>query len=392
MLNKESITKICIDDFALKRGFRYGTVMVDIDSRRIIDMLESRASDVVAEWLAEYPNIEVVVRDGSIEYAAAIKQAHPNAIQVNDRFHLAKNLIEYSKKYILREIRSSFRIPTEVNNQDMGDSCWGESESHGTNGTEKKHTASTERKLALVDKVRSLAKDGFSVIDISKEVGITPITVKKYLDEEFAPGNKPHGTEKNSELEPYMEKIDTMLLERHKFKEIEAALRENGYGGPTSTIQRYTTQQRKKMKAENAEAMKNTEVIKRRWVTALLYRPIEYVKNITVEQAERIFRQYPMVEDIYKIVHSFMDIMTTQRVNDLDSWMENALRLGIKEITSFVNGVKRDLDAVQNAIALEYNNGLAEASVNKLKLTKRIMYGRSNFDTLRNKILIKEIK
>jgi predicted transcriptional regulator len=392
VLNKESITKICIDDFALKRGHRYGTVMVDIDSRRIIDMFESRASGAVSEWLAEYSNIEVVVRDGSVEYAAAIKQAHPDAIQVTDRFHLVKNLTDYAKKYIIRHIPSFFRIPTEVENQNVGDSFWGESECHGENFPEKQNTASTERKCAFVEQVRSLATKGLSVADISKEVSLSPSTVEKYLNAAFVPGNKQYGTKKTRELEPYMKKIDTMLLDRYTFKEIEAALREDGYKGSASIIQRYTTQQRKIMKAANAEALRNTEGIKRKWVIALLYHPIENIKNITYEQVERIFRQYPVIEDLYTIVRSFMDIMATQRVNDLDSWMENALRLEIKEITSFVKGIKRDLEAVKNAIALEYNNGLAEGSVNKLKLAKRIMYGRSSFETLRNKILLKEIK
>ena len=335
MLNKESVTKICIDDFALKKGHRYGTVMVDIDSRRIIDILESRSSGAVSEWLAEYSNIEVVVRDGSTEYAAAIKQAHPNVIQVNDRFHLAKNLIDYAKKYVIREIPSSFRIPAEVDNHNMGEGCWREPECHGANLSEKKYTVSTERKRALVEHVRSLAPEGFSATDIAKEVGISPTTVKKYLNAKFVLGNRQYGTKKTSELDPHMKKIDTMLMDHCKFKEIEIVLREDGYRGSASTIQRYTTQQRKKMKAANVEAMRNTEVIKRKWVTALLYRPIECVKDITSEQVERIFRKYPVIEDLYKIVRSFMEIMATQKVNDLNSWMENALRLEIKEISSF---------------------------------------------------------
>jgi predicted transcriptional regulator len=236
-LNYENVTKICIDDFALKKGHRYGTVMVDIESRRIVDMHESRASASVAEWLSKYPNIDVVVRDGSIEYAAAIKQAHPNAIQVADRFHLAKNLIDYGKKYIISHIPSFFRIPTEGNNQNMAGGCCGKSECYGTNLPEKKLTASVERKRALVEQVRSLEKDGFSVCDIAKEVGLSPITVKKYLNLEFVPGNKQYDTKKSSELEPYLEKIDAMLLARFKVKEIEDTLREDGYRGSTAPIQ-----------------------------------------------------------------------------------------------------------------------------------------------------------
>jgi len=89
-VGKESITAVCIDDFALKKRQRYGTVMVDLKSHKLIDMIESREADDVAAWLREYPNIEAVSRDGSRAYANAIIEAHPGAVQISDRFHLIK--------------------------------------------------------------------------------------------------------------------------------------------------------------------------------------------------------------------------------------------------------------------------------------------------------------
>ena len=71
--------------------------------------------------------------------------------------------------------------------------------------------------------------------------------------------------------------------------------------------------------------------------------------------------------------------------------MISAKELGIREIDSFVEGLTRDLDAVKNAISLPQSNGLAEGSVNKLKVIKRIMYGRCSFDTLRRKTLALEL-
>jgi transposase len=73
---------VCIDDFALKKRQRYGTVMVDLQTRKIVDMLESREMEDVAQWLMAFPNLCTVSRDGSPIYAAAIAQAHPKAVQV----------------------------------------------------------------------------------------------------------------------------------------------------------------------------------------------------------------------------------------------------------------------------------------------------------------------
>lgn len=59
----------------------------------------------------------------------------------------------------------------------------------------------------------------------------------------------------------------------------------------------------------------------------------------------------------------------------------------IKELDSFVNGIERDKDAIKNAIQFDYNNGFAEGSANKLKVIKRIMYGRNSFELLKSKLL-----
>ena len=72
--------------------------------------------------------------------------------------------------------------------------------------------------------------------------------------------------------------------------------------------------------------------------------------------------------------------------------MADAEALGIESINSFVNGIRRDLKAVKKAVELDYNNGLAEGSVNKLKVTKRIMYGCNSFELLKGKLLRLELK
>ncbi len=68
--------------------------------------------------------------------------------------------------------------------------------------------------------------------------------------------------------------------------------------------------------------------------------------------------------------------------------MERAKTLNIKELNSFISGIKRDLEAVKNSIKYGLSNGLAEGTVNKIKVIKRIMYGRCSFEMLRKKVLL----
>ena len=390
MLDKESVVKICIDDFAMKRRYRYGTVMINIDNGRIIDMIESREKEEVVKWLATYPNIQVVSRDGSQQYAAAIREAHPGAIQVSDRFHLVKNLTDYAKQHISKVVMANFQIPAEEGKGDMGGGYWVKPGFDGADLPERQHSSSTEKKRIVVERVRSLAAQGLSVAEIEREAGISWSTVKKYLDAGFNPASKQFGTKMGSKIKRYTDKIDAMLMKRRTFKEIEAAIREDGYDGAASTIRMYATRQRRIIKDLNAEAHANTELIERKWVTRLLYQPIEKVKGITDSQVERIVREYPIIGSLYGIVRTFKEMMFAKRVDDLDAWIADAAQHGIDEISSFVNAISTDLEAVKNSIRYEYNNGLAEGSINKLKLIKRVMYGRCSFNLLRSKTLRKE--
>lgn len=110
-MDKSHIVNVCVDDFAIRKRFSYGTIMVDLDTHRIIDLLPSRETQAVQEWLKTYPNIRIVSKDGALSYSSAASQTHPEAIQVSDRFHLIKTLSEVVQKYIIREFPSRVEIP-----------------------------------------------------------------------------------------------------------------------------------------------------------------------------------------------------------------------------------------------------------------------------------------
>jgi len=103
-----------------------------------------------------------------------------------------------------------------------------------------------------------------------------------------------------------------------------------------------------------------------------------------------IIQRYPAIENIINLVNEFKHLLESKNVEKLGEWIEKANNLKIRKIDKFVNGLKRDIQAVRNAIIYEYNNGLAESSVNKLKVIKRIRYGRNTFEMLRQKVFFLE--
>jgi transposase len=88
------ISQIGIDDFALRRGRKYGTILVDMISHKVIDVLPDRKAETAAAWMGAHPEIELVSRDRGGDYAAGARQGAPQARQIADRFHLYKNLVE----------------------------------------------------------------------------------------------------------------------------------------------------------------------------------------------------------------------------------------------------------------------------------------------------------
>ena len=91
---------IGVDEWAWRRGHRYGTILVNREDHRVLDLLPERSVESVAAWLAQHPTIRVVCRDRSALYSDGIRQGAPHAVQVVDRFHLVKNLREAAEVFL----------------------------------------------------------------------------------------------------------------------------------------------------------------------------------------------------------------------------------------------------------------------------------------------------
>lgn len=417
--------------------------MVDIEKHKIVDLISSRDRKDVEAWLSTFPNIKIVSRDGSIIYRKAIESALPNALQVSDRFHLLKNLTDYCSAFLKRYFKNKVTLsaPEPINAENKNKTIGLEENVMASNmmtlkskaenmealqaigwcktkickhlkldsrtfaklqampveernsmmddKATKKHNAITARKQAKVDAVKELWSIGFAKTEIAKELEMDPGTVACYLKPFFSAVHGAYGKKRPSLLTPHMEKIKNCIEAGYKATAIDMVIRNDGYKGSYSSVVHYISGLKKRGNADYIlnQHSKNQDWVSREKLIKLFYKPITEVKHITADLLKKIFVEYPLFEQVLAHVANFKKILMGKDAALLEEWLCSASNTGVIELQSYVVGIRRDLVAVKNAITHKYSNGLAEGFVNKLKVIKRIMYGRCSFETLRKKVL-----
>ena len=434
IVDKTIVKKVCVDDFAFRKRYTYGTVMVDLESHRIIDVIDSRETKDVENWLKTYPNLQVISRDGAQTYSSAATNSHPNALQISDRFHLLKNLSESVEKYMRRLYPARLAIPsTKDQNPEMQVLYNTRNRSErirfaqkkrsegytindialllhsGTttisrylaipeneipeikeNVRERQHIEEMERKKAAIEEVRKLYSMGHTANEISRLTGHTWKTVTKYLQEDCSLSSARYDQRLPGKLTLYEQTVLEMRSKGVTYSKIHEYIASKGYTGTEASLRVFMQKERTHQQKIEKQHNEPTEYIPRKFLCQLIYRELEQVKELTHEQYDAALKKYPILSDLYALLKGFHRIVFSQKGDELDSWISLASTYHINELDSYLAGLKKDLEAVKNGINQKYNNGLAEGSVNKIKLTKRIMYGRSSFLLLRAKILLNE--
>ena len=251
----------------------------------------------------------------------------------------------------------------------------------------REHEEAIEKVNNRALKTRELKEQGLSIAAITEQTGFTYATVKRYLSESFTPISGHYGKQREGKLEPFRDEVLKMKSDGLKYREIYDIINSKGYNGTQDAIRGFVSKERRISRDINAQDRVARELIDKKWLIQLLYKPIDEVKGITQAQLDAVIAACPMAGNIYNLINEFKELLKQKQPQRLFSWMKKAFALNLPEINAFISGLQTDIEAVKNAIITDYNNGVAEGSVNKLKLTKRIMYGRCGFKMLKNKTL-----
>ncbi|HEX5699682.1 MAG TPA: ISL3 family transposase, partial [Rubrobacter sp.] len=198
LAGSETPKVLSVDDFAFRRGTRYGTVLVDLERHALVDVLPDRSADTFARWLGEHPGVEVVSRDRGGEYAEAATRAVPHAVQVADRFHLLKNFTDAVSRVFRQHDEILDLVPRPLNRLQRLTNLRLDREAS------KERTKEQTREL--FESIHDFSKKGMKNAQIARVLGIHRHTVERHLSFK-APPERRHFTKKVSAIAPYEDYI-----------------------------------------------------------------------------------------------------------------------------------------------------------------------------------------
>lgn len=196
----QSPTVIGIDEFAWKKRMRYGTIIVDLERRRPVDLLPTDSAEEVANWLGRHPGITVMARDRDQVFAQAARTAVPGAVQVADRFHLVQNVTEAFRTFVHSR---KWRMPRASVASQQGTPDRRPPEA----APPVRSRRPTLRKVRLWEQVRHLARQGYSIRAIARALGVHRETARVYKDAASPPAYPVVRTPGPRKIAPYMDHL-----------------------------------------------------------------------------------------------------------------------------------------------------------------------------------------
>ena len=376
-----------IDDWAYKRGQKYGTILVDLEQHRVLDLLPDRTTETVTAWLRKHPGIEVISRDRAGAYADAARQGAPQAEQVADRWHLLQNLTEAVQRVVERyylRLREAVQTSAVSVHRELSEPVQKTTLAPLLAAAEQRRQVREAERQARCAEVLRLHAQGFPILTIARQLRMHRRLVRQYLRAGVLPRAYPSGRQR--QLDPYASYLSQRWQEGcHNAAQLWRELRERGFPGSDTRVRQWMRQYHRPDKKSIAAVRAVTPLVpsprQTTWILLDGPRPADEKTKAWIEE----FRQrVPDIERAAQLANQFIKLLRERRGEELSNWLAQAAQ---SPLTSFATGLRRDLAAVQTAFSSPWSQGQVEGQVNRLKMLKRQMYGRASFPLLRSRVL-----
>lgn len=344
------ISHLGVDDFALRRGRKYGTVLVNLVTHQIVDLLPDRKADTLAAWLRLHPEVDLVSRDRAEEYASGIRLGAPHARQCADRFHLVKNLEEAVEKAIAR-CRTELR--QKKADQDPPPAL---PEQESEPSVSEPWSAHEKERYERFQQVKHLREQGVRIKEIALQTGIGQRTIQRWVTQDtYVPTNYHHAHHSIFDIYvPYLQRRweDGCHTGEVLWREIRA----QGYPHSSRAFrQKLESLFGKKVKA-SVSPPSPLDLLSTRDAAWFVIRPWETLKEAEQTTLTLLRESDASFEDLYQLVQEFLTMVHTLGGNHLDSWIEKVTSSSFPDLQSFAAGVLRDKEAVQVGLTESTNN------------------------------------
>ncbi|MFD3557024.1 ISL3 family transposase [Streptomyces goshikiensis] len=381
-----SVPHLGVDDFAVRRGRTYATILIDMATHRPIDVLADRAAETFASWLRDHPEVRIVCRDRAGSYRDGAQIGAPQAMQVADAWHLLNNLAQAVERVIGRH-RADLRQPLTAHDGRTEDGLSFEDgdreelDIHGrprplVSRTRDRHQQIHER-IERGDSLRAIARDlqlsRGTVIRFARAAGVDELLL--------AAVHRP------SLLDDYRVYLHHRWMEGcTNASALTREIQRLGYRGDVNTVRRHLKPYRNGVIPATAPSPHLTV----RRVTDWIMRRPEHLTDVERKELEELCERNRVLETTVEYARR-LALMIRDRRSEylaLDVWIADVRLDGQPELRTLANGMRRDRAAIQAALTTTYTSGAVEGNVTRIKLLKRQMYGRANFDLLRRRILL----
>lgn len=423
------VMQLGIDDWSFRRRKRFGAILVNLKTHRILDLLPDRSASTAAAWMRQHPEIRLVSRDRSSEFAAAILEGAPQAEQTLDRFHLVKNLVEVVDVVLLRCLTQMRRgLPPSPPKPASGRQRsrtpdppalppqW---KPAPPPHVERARLARQAHRLARYEQVLALREQEYTASEIAERLGMSTRTICRWLRHFRQDSHRRKRPSAFDTFAPYVwERWQAGYRNGLRLWEELAA---QGYTGSQRSVYRFLQTLRHGFEpsfgeqplptsvgtepgpaeAEEApppvpiseEASQPSPICARldaftptqaKWC---LVRDPEALTEEERTHRAWLCQSHPTLAALCALVQAFRALVRERRGEEVDAWIASCQASGIPELRQFVKGLRRERLWVIAALTHPASNGPVEGQVNKLKLIKRQMYGRAGFPLLRQRVL-----
>jgi transposase len=376
-----------LDDWAWRRGRRYGTLVVDLERNRPIELLPDRQADTVAAWLKTHPSITLVARDRAGAYADGTRAGAPEAVQVADRWHLLRNLGDALQRILDRhphDLRAAAKAAVAAS--DTAEATSSPLPSSPARPIAPRQQAALDRRAArqaLFEEVAALHAQGWSQSRISQTTGLDRKTLRSWLRLGRPPTwQQPrHGSAVERHADHLRRRWDEGCRNATQlWREIHAL----GYAGRPGTVRDWLRRRRLR-ETSSAVSMARWKTPSGRRAAWLVVADAEKLDRTERRFVDALLAGPAALVEVIELAREFRRMMRERQPERLDGWLGAAASTALR---GFADSLRRDLAAVRAALTEPWSTSPVEGQISRLKMIKRQMYGRAGFDLLRQRVLI----